>query len=134
MRTSAMFLLSGVDLHEDATHPWGQLCDSLCGQGVPSLDDALRALQLRPLHEALKAVVNVEFAGSLAKWSQQPEGHARSLALDELFAVLGSRMEDLLREEQNYISSRAGESAGLAAPQQWRLHPEIAIKKVHAAD
>jgi glycosidase len=117
------------DLHEDATHPWGQLCDSLRGQGVPSLEDALRGLQLRPLHEALKAVVNVEFAGSLAKWSQQPEGHARSLALDELFAVLGSRMEALLREEQNYISSRAGESAGLAVPQQWRLHPEIAIKK-----
>jgi glycosidase len=118
------------DLREDAAHPWSQLCDALAGQGVPSLDDALRSLQLRPLHEALKSVVNVEFAGSLAKWAVHPEGHARSLALDELFSVLSGNLEALLKEEQNYIASRAGESAGLAPPHEWRIDPQAAFKKL----
>ena len=118
------------DLREDQAHPWGQLCNALAGQGVPSLDDALRAMRLRPMHEALKVFVNIELAESLAKWSQRPESHARSLALDEIFAVLSSRMEDLLKEEEQYISSGAGESAGFAAPQQWRLKTEGAIKKL----
>jgi len=118
------------DLHEDPAHPWGKLCDALEGQGVPSLDDALRALQLRPLHEALKDFVNVELAESLAKWSQRPEGHARSLAIDELFAVLSSRLEMLLKEEERYISSRAGESAGVESPRHWRSETEAATKKL----
>jgi threonine dehydratase len=33
------------DLHEDASHPWGQLCDALSGRGVPSLEDALAPFQ-----------------------------------------------------------------------------------------
>ncbi|HET8668089.1 MAG TPA: alpha-amylase family glycosyl hydrolase, partial [Terriglobales bacterium] len=45
-------LLGWRDLREDATHAWGALCESLNGQGVPSLDDAMRALELKPLHEA----------------------------------------------------------------------------------
>ena len=118
------------DLQEDPAHPWSQLCDALSGQGVPSLEDALRTLQLRPLHHALQSFVSVELSESLAKWSQRPEGHARSLAVDELFAVLSSRLESLLKEEERYISSHAGESAGVAVPQQWRLKPEIAIKKL----
>ncbi len=118
------------DLHEDAAHPWGQLCNALAGQGVPSLDDALREMRLRPMHEALKVFVNIEVAESLAKWSQRPESHARSLALDEIFSMLSSRMEDLLREEAQYISSGAGESAGFAAPQDWRLKTEGVIKKL----
>src|SRR5262249_30816307 len=57
------------DLRQDEFHPWGQLCDQLAGRGVSSLDDALRALQLRPLHESLRALVDPSLAEALADWS-----------------------------------------------------------------
>jgi len=43
------------DLYEDATHPWGELCNTLAGHGVASLDDALISLKLKPLHNAAAA-------------------------------------------------------------------------------
>jgi glycosidase len=36
---------------------WGRLAERLGGAGVPSLDEALRRLQLEPVHEPLRAVV-----------------------------------------------------------------------------
>ena len=54
------------DLHSDASHPWSQLCDELCGRGVSSLDDALRDLQLRPVHQALRAILDPAVAGAFA--------------------------------------------------------------------
>jgi glycosidase len=44
-------------LYASAEHPWDRLCDELHNQGVPSLDDALYALRLRPLHHALATVL-----------------------------------------------------------------------------
>jgi hypothetical protein len=54
------------DLHEDASHPWGQLCDSLAGRGVPSLEDALKTLLLQPVHAALRTVMDPALAEALA--------------------------------------------------------------------
>ncbi len=42
------------ELHDDAAHPWSKLCYELAGKGVSSLDDALRGLQLKPLHDAMR--------------------------------------------------------------------------------
>ena len=42
------------ELHDDAAHPWSKLCYELAGRGVSSLDDALRGLQLKPLHDAMR--------------------------------------------------------------------------------
>ena len=50
-------LLDWRDLREDARHPWGELCRDLGGRGVPSLDEALRFLKLKPMHEALRRVL-----------------------------------------------------------------------------
>src|SRR5215831_3220264 len=41
---------------DDGRRPWRALCDELGGRGVPSLERALRALELRPVHDALRAV------------------------------------------------------------------------------
>jgi glycosidase len=66
-------LLDWRDLREDATHPWGRLCDSLAGNGVPSLDDALRNMQLQPAHSALRALLDVKIVEQLARAARQAE-------------------------------------------------------------
>jgi hypothetical protein len=54
------------DLREDEGHPWGALCEMLGGRGVSSLDDALRDLRLKPVHDALRELLDVEIVGLLA--------------------------------------------------------------------
>jgi glycosidase len=45
------------DLHDGVAGQWRRLAESLGGAGVPSLDEALRELQLEPVHEPLRALV-----------------------------------------------------------------------------
>ncbi len=47
------------DLREltDATGVWARLAERLDGRGVPSLEGALRELQLTPVHDALRAAI-----------------------------------------------------------------------------
>ncbi|HEX5826401.1 MAG TPA: alpha-amylase family glycosyl hydrolase [Candidatus Limnocylindrales bacterium] len=45
------------ELH-DTSGVWRRLAERLGGRGVPSLEDALRELQLAPLHDALRAVID----------------------------------------------------------------------------
>lgn len=54
------------DLKEDAVHPWGALCDALGGRGVPSLELELQRFQLRPVHEAVAALLDPSLAQMLA--------------------------------------------------------------------
>jgi glycosidase len=51
----------------DEQRPWGALCDSLGGHGVSSLDDALRTLELKPLHDVVLALLNPELVRSYAE-------------------------------------------------------------------
>ena len=71
-------LLDWQELHSTAEQPWDQLCDSLGGAGVHSLDHALSLLRLRPLHEALEHALHpgalrvlAEMGRELLKESQQ---------------------------------------------------------------
>jgi glycosidase len=59
-------LLQWRELRSTAEHPWEQLCDSLHGAGVPSLDEALAKLRLRPLHDALRAALTQEILHTFA--------------------------------------------------------------------
>ena len=45
-------------MYSTADKHWDRLCDSLGGRGVPSLDDALVQLELRPVHDALRAALD----------------------------------------------------------------------------
>jgi hypothetical protein len=45
-------------LHDDVNHPWRELYQHLGGRGVPSLSDAMRELQLKPVHAAIRAVID----------------------------------------------------------------------------
>jgi hypothetical protein len=42
------------ELYATAEHPWHQVAVELNGSGVPSLDEALFKIRLRPLHESLR--------------------------------------------------------------------------------
>jgi len=45
------------ELHDGAAHQWSRMRAMLGERGVPSLEDALRELQLEPVHTALRAVI-----------------------------------------------------------------------------
>jgi hypothetical protein len=42
---------------QDTSGIWGRLAERLGGRGVPSLEDALRDLQLLPVHDAIRAAI-----------------------------------------------------------------------------
>jgi glycosidase len=66
------------DLTDGVAGQWSRLAGRLAGSGVPSLDDALRELQLEPLHGPLRAI----FADGLTV--AVLDGVATPVQLDEL--------------------------------------------------
>jgi hypothetical protein len=97
--------LDWCDLHEDAAHPWGELCGVLGGRGVASLDDALRDLRLRPVHQALRAVVTPELAEALAECSGMKGGTSRSARVASLRETLLHRTRIVLVEIDRYLAN-----------------------------
>ena len=51
-------LLHWRELISTAEQPWCELCDALAGAGVPSVDEALARLRVRPVHEALRHAIS----------------------------------------------------------------------------
>jgi glycosidase len=65
-------------LHDDVHHPWRELYQHLNGRGVPSLSDAMRDLQLSPVHAALHAllepsIVEAAFGAKIKKRAEDAE-------------------------------------------------------------
>jgi glycosidase len=60
------------ELRSTAEQPWDRLCDQLNGHGVPNLDDALVLMELKPVHDALDALLYPELVRQLADFSAQP--------------------------------------------------------------
>ncbi len=63
-------LLDWRELYASASQPWDRLCDQLGGRGVPSLDDALVNLELRPVHDALRAALDPHLVHMLAELAE----------------------------------------------------------------
>jgi glycosidase len=64
------------ELHSTAEKSWDRLCDHLSGRGVPSIDDALISLELRPVHDALRAVLDPAIARMLVALAETPRSQA----------------------------------------------------------
>jgi glycosidase len=64
--------LDWQELRPTAEKPWDRLCDHLAGRGVPSLDDALINLELRPVHDALKTALDPALVHLLAENAEFP--------------------------------------------------------------
>src|SRR5262249_30121761 len=88
------------DLHEDASHPWRRLCDSLAARGVPSLDDALKMLLLQHVHDALRAVMDPALAEELANARPAHPGDGSQPSLE----TARSRARLLLAEVDRYLA------------------------------
>jgi glycosidase len=63
-------LLDWRELRADKEHPWDKLCDSLHGAGVPDLHEALIRLQLKPVSDALHAVLDPALIRTMAELSE----------------------------------------------------------------
>jgi hypothetical protein len=103
------------DLRDRPDCPWGALCDRLAGRGVPSLEDALRDLQLTPVHDALRALVDPALAETLAGCAAMKEDPERTECASSAIETFGKRAVVLLAEIERYAASGAGKAAGIAA-------------------
>ena len=117
------------DLREDAAHPWGELCFMLEGRGVPSLEDALHDLQLRPVHEALKNLMDPELSGELARCAQDGDEEQTRATME----TVSGRAETLLNEVHVRLASAGEEIADVASLAGPQAGVELLILRVEAA-
>ncbi len=109
------------ELHATAEQPWDHLCDHLAGRGVPSLDDALIALELRPVHDALRHLLEPSVVRNFADLAEHaPVGPEKQKALDGLrddfYQLAWRRSRDFLRESQTFYRSHDGASSAIVNP------------------
>jgi glycosidase len=145
-------------LRSSSRKPWDTLCDQLNDGGVPSLEDALVGLELRPVHDALRLELDPSVVRMLADLAEHPrlvseladkkvETRARRQLADErqqFFELAWHRCQIFLRTAQQvYIlriadngQSRATEfaSPALLAPLfRQRLQAAMRIPMIEAA-
>jgi hypothetical protein len=66
------------EMRATADKPWDCLCDELNGRGVPNLEDELINLALRPVHHALRRLLDPALVRTLAELSVRRQPGARS--------------------------------------------------------
>ncbi|MGZ4787500.1 MAG: alpha-amylase family glycosyl hydrolase [Terriglobales bacterium] len=132
------------DIKDEGVRPWRTLCDTLAGHGVPSLEDALRNLELKPVHDSLrtlldpalvKAVVALTQASSVVKTeptkAKAPDKQALpsvAKTADAVLDELTNRARIFIREARHYATSPAAEIAGLGPQRRWTGDEESSIK------
>jgi glycosidase len=70
----AHVFLDWQELYATARKPWDRLCDQLNGRGVPNLDDALIDLELKPVHDALRRLLDPDVVRRFADLAEHPRG------------------------------------------------------------
>jgi glycosidase len=111
-------LLDWRELHATAEQPWDRLSDHLNGRGVPSLEDALVNLELKPVHDALRSLLEPGIVRLFADLAEQPRtvavGVNKQLEAErrQFFAQAWDGGERFLRLAQEAYRSRAGQEAG----------------------
>ncbi|HEX6880153.1 MAG TPA: alpha-amylase family glycosyl hydrolase [Terriglobales bacterium] len=134
------------DLRDDGTRPWGVLCDHLNGHGVSSLDDALRALELKPVHDAVIALLDPRLVRSFAECAipAAPEKAKVTAApvtregqREPVFGGLRHQFGILLAEVKRMAATPNGESAGLKPARDWsaakELPVDVFVRRLNAA-
>jgi glycosidase len=103
------------ELYASAQHPWDRLCDQLNGEGVPNLEDALVFQELRPVHDALRTLLDPALLGQLAVLAQQPFTVAADKTnlrqSSEFYELAWHACESFLRAAQPAYISRLSEEA-----------------------
>ena len=95
------------DMKDDGVRPWGALCDMLAGRGVTSLEDALRDLELKPVHDAFRAVLDPALVAEIARED--------SKAIHEI----ANRSRKFLDLCCRYADNPASEQSGFGPERRW---------------
>jgi glycosidase len=106
------------ELRPTAERPWDRLCDHLAGRGVPSLDDALVNLELRPVHDAVRAVLDPGLVQMLVDLAEPPhasgaalqkrDGKVLNASLDRAWAPCATLLATALPTYARFTGTRAG--------------------------
>jgi hypothetical protein len=62
------------EVRDGEGRPYGALATSLAGRGVPSVDEALIELRLRPVHDAFRAAMSAEAVWAAVQGEPEPIG------------------------------------------------------------
>ncbi|HMK30279.1 MAG TPA: alpha-amylase family glycosyl hydrolase, partial [Terriglobales bacterium] len=116
------------DVVDDGTRPWSALCDSLAGKGVSSLEDALRALELKPVHDALRELLTPAGARAIAKFAAEPDSAERTAGLAQLAEGAAGMLRALLTEVRHFASGGSGAAVGLGTSGDWRGDVDAAVR------
>ena len=112
------------ELRPSAEEPWDRLCDFLGGRGAPDLGEALVSLELQPVHNAFRGLLESRLVRQVADLSEA----ARALTLTRPAATESERKEAVERAwvqcepfvqaaRQGYIT-RLQREGGTTAPEE----------------
>jgi hypothetical protein len=146
------------ELRSSSRRPWDTLCDQLNDGGVPSLEDALVGLELRPVHDALRLELDPSVVRMLADLAEHPRlvseladkkvetRAARQLAGErqQFFELAWHRCQIFLRTAQQVYLARIAQdgqrrATDLASPEslaplfRQRLQAAMRIPMIEAA-
>jgi glycosidase len=116
------------ELRATVEQPWDRLCDQLNGAGVPSLDDALVSLELKPVHDALRLQLDSGVVRLLADLAEHPrtvsDGQPAKIDMKlsaerrEFFELAWRRCDAFLRAAQTAYVSRIAQEG-----KRWSVRP-----------
>jgi glycosidase len=113
-----------MDWHEKyptTEHPWDRLCDHLNGRGVANLEEALVNLELQPVHQALRALLDRDMIRALTDVAEHPRGAGvadRNVnrKRSEVFNTAWARCETFLRAAQPAYRRQTGVRREMTLP------------------
>jgi len=133
------------ELYATKDEPWDRLCDRLNGRGVPSLHDELINLELRPVHDALRKLLEpgiVQSFTDLADHLAEVAHKGGELEQRKFFDQIWPRTENLIeivqpaynarrvREDQPPIVAPPYEPASMAIALRLRIRAALRLPLV----
>jgi glycosidase len=115
------------DICDRDGRPWGALCDMLAGNGASSLDDALRQLELQPVHHAVRALLDPALVEEFAQYAAPAEPGEVKRASSELVQDACRRARRVVEEARRFAASAGGEAVGLGPARSWQGHLDAVV-------
>jgi len=110
-------------VRDNEMHQYAQLAAALQGRGVPSVDEALRDVFLRPIHDPFKELVNVQvFQQLLDARGTDQRGYPR----EELLDGVEQKVVHLFRAIEQFTGA-GGDEAALARVVRQRLDAALEL-------
>ncbi len=104
----------------DERRPWGELCHQLGGRGVASLDDALRALELKPVYDSVRTLLDPVLVKGLAECAMTADAKVDGAERRKLVEHATIRARHLLDEARRFAQSGSAGAAGPEIAKGWK--------------